>query len=104
MADIRAITNRVTINRPAVVGGAHVVVVVHEGLGKAAVEGDHLGSDHLTFYPTDIQAGDYAFSVAQHALLVEEIATAMQPDLLARAGWIAEHTLRWGAAGCSGLR
>jgi 5'-nucleotidase len=28
--------------------------------------------------------GDYAFSVAQHALLVEEIATAMQPDLTRR--------------------
>jgi 5'-deoxynucleotidase YfbR-like HD superfamily hydrolase len=28
--------------------------------------------------------GDHAFSVAQHALLVEEIATAMQPDLTRR--------------------
>jgi hypothetical protein len=28
--------------------------------------------------------GDYAFSVAQHALLVEEIATATQPDLTRR--------------------
>lgn len=28
--------------------------------------------------------GDYAFSVAQHALVVEEIATAMQPDLTRR--------------------
>jgi len=28
--------------------------------------------------------GDHAFSVAQHALLVEEVATAMQPDLTRR--------------------
>jgi 5'-deoxynucleotidase YfbR-like HD superfamily hydrolase len=28
--------------------------------------------------------GDYAFSVAQHALVVEEIATALQPDLARR--------------------